>query len=119
MNYAHITQLDRQTLLRLQQVSSHFHRLASEQLYAYLNFRLPEGPHKALYRFTDALHTITTSDHDYAQHVRLLEVKPHSDAETFAQGLAHTYLHVDSPNKALNTLLLLLLRKAKGLERLK
>ena len=95
--------------------------LASAELYAFLDFRLTTPGSRdndtPASRVFSALQSIITSDYDYAQHIRVfrMSVSPENPANslTITQFLWGTDME---PVKALNTTLLLVLRKALAME---
>ena len=66
--------MDSSDLLTLQTLSQYFHFLASAELYRNLDFNITcaEADDRGAIasRAADALQTINTSEHDYAQHVK-------------------------------------------------
>ncbi|ENH73869.1 hypothetical protein FOC1_g10011189 [Fusarium oxysporum f. sp. cubense race 1] len=100
-------------------VSRHFHELASAQLYRSFNILFPddddvrfESPIDGL---AGGLDTFTTSDYNYAKHLRELSMDTVSTGVK-AEHAYKPYLYSASCGKFLNTLLYLTLKKAKSLE---
>lgn len=109
------------TVLALQTVNKHFHALASARVYCHVKFFLVAADAGALsgpaFRFSEGLHTLTTSSNDYVPYIKQfsLLLDP-SDTEDNARKVACKYQHEEEPVKLLNTLLFLVLRNAKALE---
>ncbi|ERS98912.1 hypothetical protein HMPREF1624_04105 [Sporothrix schenckii ATCC 58251] len=110
-------------LCSLALVSAHFHSLASAFLYHTLNLSLPTESEPIAHRsrafrkgLPDLLNTLTTSDYDYSRHIR------HVGLGTICEMLfmrSHSPFRVtEFPSKTLNTLMVLAMRKAVGLESL-
>jgi hypothetical protein len=100
-------------------VSQHFRELASALLYRSFNILFPddddvrfESPIDGL---AGGLDTFTTSDYDYAKHLRELSMDTVSTGVK-AEHAYKPYLYSTSCGKFLNTLLYLTLKKAKSLE---
>ncbi|KAM0349027.1 hypothetical protein ACHAPU_003962 [Fusarium lateritium] len=100
-------------------VSQHFRELASALLYRSFNILFPddddvrfESPIDGL---AGGLDTFTTSDYDYAKHLRELSMDTVSTGAK-AEHAYKPYLYSTSCGKFLNTLLYLTLKKAKALE---
>ncbi|KAF9763957.1 hypothetical protein IL306_002934 [Fusarium sp. DS 682] len=100
-------------------VSRHFHELVSAQLYRSFNILFPddddvrfESPIDGL---AGGLDTFTTSDYNYAKHLRELSMDTVSTGVK-AEHAYKPYLYSASCGKFLNTLLYLTLKKAKSLE---
>ncbi|KAL6353042.1 hypothetical protein LRP88_13527 [Fusarium phalaenopsidis] len=100
-------------------VSRHFHDLASAQLYRSFNILFPddddvrfESPIDGL---AGGLDTFTTSEYNYAKHLRELSMDTVSTGIK-AEHAYKPYLYSASCGKFLNTLLYLTLKKAKSLE---
>lgn len=100
-------------------VSKHFHELASAQLYRNFHIIFPDDDDIQLDSPIDGLagglDTFTTSDYDYAKHLKDLSM------DTLSAGVKgelsyQSYLYSASCGKFLNTLLCLTLKKAKALE---
>ena len=112
-------QLNRKNLFLLLRVSKHFHSLASAEIYRTLNFELrkQDTPHggDSSSRIGDALQTIVTSEHDYAQYIRSFRITVTGMHPPNLSGRLRWGMVADS-SKLLNTALLLMLRKAKILE---
>lgn len=68
-------------------------------------------------RLADALQTVVASDLDYGQHVRIFRLGLSEDNSSNALMLSRVlWDSVGDPSKALNTLILLMVRKATMLE---
>ncbi|KAF5026714.1 hypothetical protein F66182_1181 [Fusarium sp. NRRL 66182] len=100
-------------------VSRHFHELASAQLYRSFNILFPddddvrfESPIDGL---AGGLDTFTTSEYNYAKHLRELSMDTVSTGVK-AEHAYKPYLYSASCGKFLNTLLYLTLKKARSLE---
>ncbi|KAM0420585.1 hypothetical protein ACHAPT_011631 [Fusarium lateritium] len=113
---SHCTQSD---LICCALVSRHFHDLASAQLYRSFNILFPddddvrfESPIDGL---AGGLDTFTTSEYNYAKHLRELSMDTVSTGIK-AEHAYKPYLYSASCGKFLNTLLYLTLKKAKSLE---
>ncbi|KAL7933692.1 hypothetical protein V8C35DRAFT_322288 [Trichoderma chlorosporum] len=113
---SHCSQSD---LICLALVSRHFHELASAQLYRNFHIIFPDDDDlnfdSPIDGLAGGLDTFTTSNYDYAKHLRDLSM------DTLSAGLKgeccyQSYLYSASCGKFLNTLLHLTLRKARSLE---
>lgn len=103
-------------LICLALVSKRFHRLASEALYHCLHFTLPyHGNKLGEDTLAACLNTFTTSEYDYAKHVREFCVDSYGSGSD-ADRIIGSYVYTESCGKFLNNLLYLTLRKATGLE---
>lgn len=100
-------------------VSRHFHHLASSILYRDFHIIFPDDDDRSFDSPVDGLagglDTFTTSEYDYARHLRDLSM------DTLSSGLKgersyQPYLYSSSCGKFLNTLLFLTLQKAHFLE---
>lgn len=108
-------------LLSLQRVSQHFFSLATAEIYRDLDFNftssdaLHDGtPHS---RTADAVQTVVASDRDYGQHIRSFRLG--ISEETSNNALLMSRVLWDSaadPSKVLNTIILLMVRKADTME---
>lgn len=103
-------------------VSKHFHELASAQLYRNFHIIFPDDDDIAFDSPIDGLagglDTFTTSDYNYAKHLRDLSM------DTLSAGVKgelsyQSYLYSASCGKFLNTLLYLTLKKTRSLESFK
>lgn len=107
----------------MQLVSKHFHQLASAELYSSLGFFFTHADSPAHYtvpthRLADALHTFGTSDHDYGQYLREFCVSmAEYDSEEVQRRVASKYHVEEEALRFLNSMLLLMLRKAAALEK--
>ncbi|KAL6881426.1 hypothetical protein J3F83DRAFT_722238 [Trichoderma novae-zelandiae] len=113
---SHCSQSD---LICLALVSRHFHELASAQLYRNFHIIFPDDDDlnfdSPIDGLAGGLDTFTTSNYDYAKHLRDLSM------DTLSAGIKgeccyQSYLYSASCGKFLNTLLHLTLRKARSLE---
>ncbi|RFU71741.1 f-box domain-containing, partial [Trichoderma arundinaceum] len=113
---SHCSQSD---LICLALVSRHFHELASTQLYRNFHIVFPDDDDlnfdSPIDGLAGGLDTFTTSNYDYAKHLRDLSM------DTLSAGLKgensyQSYLYSASCGKFLNTLLHLTLKKARSLE---
>lgn len=100
-------------------VSKHFHELASTQLYRSFCILFPDDDdirfEYPIDGLAGGLDTFTTSDYNYAKHLRELSMDTVS-AGPKGEHSYKPYLYSASCGKFLNTLLHLTLKKAKGLE---
>ncbi|PTB45780.1 hypothetical protein M441DRAFT_65420 [Trichoderma asperellum CBS 433.97] len=113
---SHCSQSD---LICLAVVSRHFHELASAQLYKNFHIIFPDDDDLSFDSSIDGLasglNTFTTSNYDYAKHLRDFSM------DTLSAGLKgeasyQSYLYSASCGKFLNTLLHLTLKRARSLE---
>ena len=118
MRYLTGFQSSKKDILQIQRLQIFF-PFASAQIYSSLHFRLTtceakENDCPAL-RLSDALQTIAISRHDYAQHIKSFSVtlSMERDALETARFLWHPDLE---PSKAMNTTLLIMIRRAKAME---
>lgn len=106
-------------------MSHQFHQLASAALYRNLSFNLAQSDipvrlRDASFRLADALHTILTSSYDYAQHVKVFTLRMvESDIDPIQKRIAAKFLATEEAGMLLNTALLVMIRRAKGLEQFK
>lgn len=116
---ANLAQCSQTDLICVALVSKHFHELASAQLYRTFHIIFPDDDDLAYDSPIDGLagglDTFTTSEYNYAQHLRDLSM------DTLSAGVKgelsyQSYLYSASCGKFLNTLLYLTLKKAKSLE---
>ncbi|KAH6607761.1 hypothetical protein Trco_004074 [Trichoderma cornu-damae] len=114
--FSHCSQSD---LICLALVSRHFHELASAQLYRNFHIVFPDDDDlnfdSPIDGLAGGLDTFTTSNYDYAKHLRDLSM------DTLSAGLKgessyQSYLYSASCGKFLNTLLHLTLKRARSLE---
>ncbi|KAL9102548.1 MAG: hypothetical protein Q9163_002327 [Psora crenata] len=124
--------VDWNDLLGILTLSRQFHRLASSEIYRNLDFNITssEGDDKGdiASRAADALHTINTSDYDYAQHIRSFRLGLTDDNRLAIPGLIYSMSGLvasvvfdskSDSSKFLNTSVLLMVRKAAILESFK
>ncbi|KAL6884289.1 hypothetical protein HDV57DRAFT_494169 [Trichoderma longibrachiatum] len=113
---SHCSQSD---LICLALVSRHFHELASAQLYRNFHIIFPDDDDlnfdSPIDGLAGGLDTFTTSNYDYAKHLRDLSM------DTLSAGIKgeccyQSYLYSASCGKFFNTLLHLTLKKARSLE---
>ncbi|TFB03300.1 hypothetical protein CCMA1212_004236 [Trichoderma ghanense] len=106
-------------LICLALVSRHFHELASAQLYRNFHIIFPDDDDlnfdSPIDGLAGGLDTFTTSNYDYAKHLRDLSM------DTLSAGIKgeccyQSYLYSASCGKFFNTLLHLTLKKARSLE---
>ena len=112
-------QFDRKSLVRVLRVSKHLFALGSAELYCHLVFWFSSDAlsnESSNSTVTAALHTIVTSEYDYAQHIRSFHLGMLQDHPHINWVFVNHLWNSSPPNQALNTLLLLLLRKVKSLE---
>lgn len=116
---SHVPQAD---LICLCLVSKHFRDLAAAELYKHFHIVFPddddptyESPVDGL---ANGLETFATSDYDYARHVRDVSLDTLSAGDK-AELSYKSYLASQSCGKFMNTLVLLMLRKANTLEKLR
>ena len=114
-------------LLVAQRASKDLHALASARLYHDLKFTFifpaadananAVNQNKPEFRLPEALHTFLTSEHDYAQYARSFSLLlPQQQTEENSRKAVSRYHVEEEANKLLNTMLLVMLRKAKKLE---
>ncbi|KAI9804181.1 MAG: hypothetical protein M1825_001583 [Sarcosagium campestre] len=106
-------------LIALALVSKHFHSIASAQIYRDFNIGFPSddmpGKGGEIDCLAGGLDTLTTSEHNYAQHLREIRLDTHGNGER-AERAYQDYSYALSCGKFLNTLLALTLSKACALE---
>lgn len=116
---SHVPQHD---LICLCLVSRHFRDLAAAELYRNFNIIFPDDDDPAYDSPVDGLanglETFATSDYDYAKHLRDVSLDTVSAGDKAELSYKH-YLATQSCGKFMNTLILLMLRKAKALEKLR
>lgn len=100
-------------------MSRHFFALASSEIYRVLDFNstFADDSGAPVSRLADALQTVVASDLDYGQHIRTFRLG--LSEENSSNALMPSRVLWDSvadPSKALNTLILLMVRKATVLE---
>lgn len=106
-------------------MSHQFHKLASTALYRNLSFNLaqPDGTTRirdTSSRLAEALHTILTSSYDYAQYVKAFTLRMvESDVDHIQKRIAAKFLATEEAGMLLNTALLVMIRRARGLEQFK
>ena len=117
--FANLSQCSQTDLICVALVSKRFHELASAQLYRNFHIIFPDDDDLAYDSPIDGLagglDTFTTSEYNYAQHLRDLSM------DTLSAGVKgeisyQPYLYSASCGKFLNTLLYLTLKRAKSLE---
>ena len=131
-----LSQIGRRDLFSLLTLNSHFHGLASAEIYRSLDFNIISSETEDLGNSTshaaDALQTILASNYDYGQHIKSFRMGAVADRFMAASHSRHhsayddpllmTRLLWDSktdPSKFLNTALLLMARKTRILETFK
>ena len=110
------------SLFSLQLVSKRFHELASSRIYRaplfYLSY--PDSPQfyrEPHYRLADALQTFATSNYQYAKHIKKFCISmSENDNEETQKRIAAKYHVSEESTMLLNLTLLLMLKKATGLE---
>lgn len=116
---SHIPQTD---LICMCLVSKHFRNLAAAELYRHFHIVFPDEDDPAYESPVDGLanglETFATSDYDYAKHLRDVSLDTLSAGDK-AEISYKQYLSSQSCGKFMNTLVLLMLRKAKALEKLR
>lgn len=114
-----LVQCSQSDLICLALVSRHFHELASAQLYRNFHIIFPDDDDlnfdSPIDGLAGGLDTFTTSNYDYAKHLRDLSM------DTLSAGIKgeccyQSYLYSASCGKFFNTLLHLTLKKARSLE---
>ncbi|KXX78907.1 hypothetical protein MMYC01_204860 [Madurella mycetomatis] len=109
-------------LVRLSLVSKHFHKLAAAELYRHFRIVFPDEDNLQFDGPVDALaggfDTFVTSDYNYAQHLKTLCLDTLYMGDK-AESAYRPYLASLSSGKFMNTLLCLILRRAKALESFK
>lgn len=97
-------------------MSKHFHDLASAQLYRILEFNLLDMDDldyiSQTSRATCGLETLVASGHDYAKYIKELQLGAPGPEERTWRPPGDNFVS----GRLLNTLLLLVLRKARALE---
>ena len=100
-------------------MSKHFHELASTQLYRNFHIIFPDDDDlnfdSPIDGLAGGLDTFTTSEYNYARHLKDLSMDTLSAGSKGEQSY-QSYLYSASCGKFLNTLLYLTLKKAKSLE---
>lgn len=116
---SHVPQPD---LICMCLVSRHFRDLAAAELYRSFHIIFPDDDDPSFESPVDGLanglETFATSDYNYARHLREISLDTLSAGEK-AELSYKPYLASQSCGKFLNTLLLLTLRRAKALEKLR
>ncbi|KAG9230361.1 hypothetical protein BJ875DRAFT_385330 [Amylocarpus encephaloides] len=106
-------------LIALSLVSRHFRDLAAEQIYRSFHIVFPDddraGIESPVDVLTAGLETFVGSEYNYARYLREVVLEPLS-AGAKGEGAYRYYMHEQSYGKLINTLFLLLLRKAHSLE---
>lgn len=100
-------------------MSQHFFALASSEIYRVLDFNSASADDNGapISRVADALQTIVASDLDYGQHIRTFRLGLSEENSSNALILSRVlWDSVADPSKVLNTLILLMVRKATVLE---
>ena len=113
--------MNRKSLFKLQRLSKRFFALATAEIYSDLDFHFTISDSKdsdtPFARLSDALQTIVSSDQDYARHIKRFRTSISPENHTHALMMMRILWGADlEPSKLLNTMLLLLLRKAKAME---
>lgn len=103
-------------------VSRTFHEVAAAQLYRRLNHVFPDEDNKAgqlnVDHLAGILETLTTSDYNYAGHIKEISMDTLSTGE-IAEKASREFKYEYSCGKFLNTLLLGTLKKIRALETLR
>lgn len=100
-------------------MSQHFFALASSEIYRVLDFNCvcADDNGAPVSRLADALQTVVASDLNYGQHVRIFRMGLSEENSSNALMLSRVlWDSAGDPSKALNTLILLMVRKATVLE---
>ncbi len=108
-------------LICLAVVSKHFHVLAAAVLYRHFHLVFPDDDFQfdtSVDYLARGLDTFVTSDYNYAQYLRDVSFDTYYLGDK-AEGSYRPYLATLSCGKFMNTLLLLTLRRARGLEAFK
>lgn len=117
-----VSHVPQQDLICLCLVSQHFRDLAAAELYRSFHIIFPDDDDPAYDTPVDGLanglETFATSDYDYARHLREVSLDTASAGDK-AEVSYKQYLASQSCGKFMNTLLLLTLRRAKALEKLR
>lgn len=117
-----ISHVPQQDLICLCLVSRHFRDLAAAELYRTFHIIFPDDDDVAYESPVDGLasglETFATSDYNYARHLREVSLDTVSAGDK-AELSYKQYLSSQSCGKFMNTLLLLMLRRAKALEKLR
>lgn len=112
-------QVHHKDLICLLRVSRHFFALASSEIYRVLDFNssCADDSGAPVSHLADALQTVVASDLDYGQHIRTFRLGLSEENSPNALMLSRVlWDSVADPSKALNTLILLTVRKATVLE---
>lgn len=106
-------------LIALSLVSKHFHHLAASRLYREFRIVFPDVDYLTSDKPIDALacglDTFTTSDYNYAQHLRSITLESTESGEK-AERAYKLYSMEKSCGKFMNTLFMLTLKKARKLD---
>lgn len=117
-----VSNVPQQDLICLCLVSQHFRDLAAAELYRCFHIIFPDDDDPAYESPVDGLanglETFATSDYDYAKHLHELSLDTVSTGDK-AEASYKQYLASQSCGKFMNTLLLLTLRRATALEKLR
>jgi hypothetical protein len=109
-------------LITLSLVSKLFRSLAAEQLYRSFHIVFPDeddvSAQKPIDVLAAGLETIVTSDYEYAKHLHEIVLEPVAAGKKGENSYRY-YVYEQGYGKFINTLFLLVLRKARCLERFK
>lgn len=113
--------MDNKDLVSLQRVSRQFFALASSKIYRDLDFNFVSSDVDSgtpTSRTADALQTIVTSDSAYGVYIRSFRLGVLEESDHNALLMSRVlWDSVADPSKVLNTLILLMLRKALMIEK--
>ncbi|CAG8981180.1 hypothetical protein HYALB_00013191 [Hymenoscyphus albidus] len=114
-----IQHADTTDLIALSLVSKHFRDLAAEELYRSFNIVFPDEDDTTTDSSFDVLasglETFVSSEYDYAQYLREIILEPLSGGEK-GERAYRFYMNESSSGRFMNTLFLMMLRKARSLE---
>ena len=114
--------MPRKHLFKLQRTSQTFFSLASAEIYSCLDFRFTSAGAKdddtPPTRLSSALDAIVTSEHDYAQYIKSFRLTISQEDVFNAFTLARLFWPAGANSTGmLNTALLLMLKRARALEK--
>lgn len=114
------SQVDQQDLLALLRVSRHFFSLAGAEIYRVLDFNFASSDVDSgapISRTADALQAVVASDREYGLHIRSFRLGVSEENSHNALLMSRVlWDSVADPSKVLNTLILLMVKKAGMME---
>lgn len=112
--------MDQQDLLSLLRVSRHFFSLAGAEIYRVLDFNFASSEIDSgapISRTADALQAVVASDREYGIHIRSFRLGVSEENSHNALLMSRVlWDSVADPSKVLNTLILLMVKKASMME---